>query len=60
MAPPLRYAYPAAIGAELKHWAENQKRAKRLMNNAYDYGKRRDWLYRCSYDGQFVTIRRVA
>lgn len=60
MCRPIKYVYPASVGTESRNPAENPKRAKRVMCNAYDYAAHRSWVYRCRYDGEFVTIRRVA
>lgn len=60
MAPPIKYAYPAGIGCELRQPIEPRRPSKYVMSCASAYAVRRGWVYRCRVDGEYVVIRRVA
>lgn len=60
MSAPLKHAYPAGIGAELRYRVADAKEARRIMSRAHDYAYRRNWIYRCRTRDGVVTVTRVA
>lgn len=60
MCPPLKYAWPAAVGADCGIDVTDRKKVVYLRKIAHQYASRRAWVYRTHWTGLLLRVRRVA